>query len=208
MRFEYPELLSGLDVSRETTDRLKAFLDLVEKWNPKINLVAQSTLADGWTRHVVDSAQIWLHAGKTQGSWLDLGSGGGFPGLVIAILARELAPRVRVILVESDQRKCVFLRECCRQLDVSADVFCDRIENLAPFGASVISARALAGLDSLLRHCDMHLALDGLALFAKGRGFADEIEDARRNWDFEVESCASHTDPSGRILKVWGLKHV
>lgn len=208
MKFEYPALPSGLDVSRETMSRLRAFLGLVERWNPKINLVAPSSLADGWTRHVADSAQIWLHAGLREGSWLDLGSGGGFPGLVIAILAQELAPSVGVILVESDKRKCVFLRECCRQLDISADVCCERIENLAPFGASVVSARALAGLNTLLLHCQRHLAQDGLAVFAKGRSFADEIEEARRNWDFNLEIHTSHTEPSGSILKVWGLCHV
>lgn len=208
MRFEFPELPAGLHVSRETVERLRGLTAMVERWNPKINLVAPSTLAQSWMRHVVDSAQIWLHAGLREGSWLDIGSGGGFPGLVIAILAQELAPKVQVTLVESDKRKGVFLRECCRELDISATVLCERIENLAPLGASVLSARALTGLDALLCYAAKHLAPEGVALFSKGRNFGLELTEAHRNWHFQLESHASLTDQDGRILKIWGLRHV
>jgi 16S rRNA (guanine527-N7)-methyltransferase len=208
MRFQYPDLPEGIDVSRETTDLLKAFLELVEKWNGKINLVAPSTLAEGWDRHVVDSAQIFRYAEGHGAKWLDIGSGGGFPGIVIAIMARQLAPGVHVTMVESDKRKCVFLREACRELNISAKVICDRVENLAPFGASILSARAMASLDQLLTHVSRHLAKDGVALLPKGRNTGQELADAHRNWAFQSESHESLTDPAASIVKIWGLRHV
>lgn len=208
MRFLFPDLPDGLNVSRETTDQLKSFLDLVVKWNEKINLVAPSTLIEGWERHVVDSAQVFMSVEPQGSKWMDIGSGGGFPGMVIAILARALAPGVQVTLVESDRRKCVFLMEAGRQLNVSVNVVCERVENLPPFGASVLSARALANLGLLLSYANRHLAQDGVAVFPKGRTVGLELDEARRNWMFQSDSCESLTDPAGKIVKIWGLRHV
>jgi len=97
-----------LDVSRETLDALKCFEDLVVLWNPAINLISNSSVSDLWSRHIVDSAQLFLFTLPDEGLWLDVGSGGGFPGIVVSIIAKELAPSLRVVLVESDKRKCVF----------------------------------------------------------------------------------------------------
>jgi 16S rRNA (guanine527-N7)-methyltransferase len=201
------ELPGGLDVSRETTGRLQALLDLVEKWTPRINLVSRSTMDQAWQRHVVDSAQLWLQVSPIKGSWLDIGSGGGFPGLVIAILAQELAPELRVTLVESDQRKAVFLREATRQIGVSAHVICDRIETLAPLATDFVSARALSSLTDLLGHVDRHMRPEGVALFLKGRTVEVEIAAARLAWHFDLEEIPSHSGPDGVILKIRRVTH-
>ena len=148
------DLICGsLDVSRETIDRLSHFEQTLLKWNPKINLVSKSSLQDIWTRHIVDSAQVFLlaedHISKEEDSnWLDIGSGGGFPGLVIAILAAERATRLSVTLIESDKRKAAFLRTAARECGVRVKVISNRIEKVDPQNADFLSARALADFGS------------------------------------------------------------
>ena len=139
---------NDLDVSRETFEKLKAFAELVRKWNPKINLVSKDSLNDLWSRHILDSVQIFeLVPGP--GKWVDLGSGGGFPGIVISILNQE-ERNFDVVMVESDQRKSAFLRTAIRELDLAAKVKTERIEELECLEADVLSARALADLTKLL----------------------------------------------------------
>lgn len=200
-------MLAPYDVSRETLERLKDFVALVERWNPAINLVAKSTLADIWRRHVLDSAQIFPLAPAGVPTWLDLGSGSGFPGIVLAILAAERSPETRFILVESDQRKATFLRTACRSLDLTAEVRASRVEALAPVRADVISARALAPLDRLCALAAPHLAPGAICLFPKGAGHAAEIAEARKTWKMDLEICPSVTDPDAVILKLKALAH-
>ncbi|WP_417718756.1 16S rRNA (guanine(527)-N(7))-methyltransferase RsmG [Salipiger sp.] len=196
------------DVSRETRDRLDLHLSALKKWNPKINLVSKSTVEDAWNRHVLDSVQLWTLLKKDTGIWVDLGSGGGFPGVVIAILAAELAPGLSVILVESDARKCAFLRTVIREAGLMAKVATQRIETLDPLNADVLSARALSDLDQLLHFTDRHRSADGQALFPKGQSWKKEVEIARKTWQF---SCIPHTsisDPQAVILDIGALTHV
>lgn len=197
----------GLDVSRETSGRLQGYLDLVAKWNPHINLVAPGTLADGWNRHIADSLQLWGLGALPSGRWLDLGSGGGFPGMVIAILAQELAPGLKVTLVDSDVRKCVFLREVARSLHLSVEVVTVRIEAMPPAGADVVSARALAPLTDLIGFARRHMKPEGRALFLKGRNHQEELEVARKNWDFDCEAFPSQTDREAVILSIRNIRH-
>jgi 16S rRNA (guanine527-N7)-methyltransferase len=197
----------ALDVSRETSEKLRDYLALVEKWNPAINLVAPGSLADGWRRHVADSLQLWALAGVRAGHWLDLGSGGGFPGMVIAILARDLAPELRVTLVDSDSRKCVFLKEVARSLALNIEVRKERIKVLAPAEADVVSARAVAPLSDLLGFALRHMRPDGLALFPKGRTAQEEIDAARQRWAFDCEAVQSQTDSEAVILKIRNIRH-
>ena len=197
-----------LYVSRETATKLRAFLDLVEKWNPRINLVSTNSLTSAWSRHVLDSAQLWEIARPVGGIWLDIGSGGGFPGVVIAILADELAPELRVMLVESDRRKSVFLSEAARQLQLRATVHCDRIETMAPVGAHFISSRAFAVLAGLLPMVVRHGTEGCVALFPKGRRYQAELEICGQKWVMQTEVLASKTDPEGAILKIQGVRHV
>lgn len=195
--------LSG--VSRETLARLQRLSDELARWNPAINLVARGTLADRWRRHIVDSAQVWALRPQGARLWADFGSGGGFPGLVVAILAAEQEPGLDVVLVESDRRKAAFLRHVLRDTGVTAQVLSDRIEALAPLNADTVSARALAPLDRLCGLTLPHLSPDGVALFPKGARHADEVATARRSWRFQLDTVPSLTDPGGVVLRMKGL---
>ncbi len=200
-------LLGDIAVSRETMDRLKALESLLLKWNPAINLVSKASLSQSWDRHILDSAQIF-HLAPHVATWADLGSGGGFPGIVVACLAKELNPDLTVTLVESDQRKATFLRQAIRELSLKADVRAERIESTAPLAAAALSARALAPLTDLLGFSQRHLHPDGIALFLKGSSWKDEVAMAQKQWHFNLYAHPSATDPNGAILAVKAIKHV
>tara|TARA_Y100000815_G_scaffold145213_1_gene131482 strand:+ start:2108 stop:2725 length:618 start_codon:yes stop_codon:yes gene_type:complete len=199
---------ADLNVSRETLDRLTAYVALLKKWNPAINLVAKSTLENAWSRHIADSAQIFDLAPQGARHWVDLGSGGGFPGAVAAILAAERAPEMRITLVESDQRKATFLRTVARELDVPMTILARRIEDVPPLAADVVSARALASLSVLLGYAARHLAPGGVAIFLKGANHTAEIQEALASWRFDVQKTASRTAPDAVILTIGELSHV
>ena len=193
------------DVSRETMQRLEAHLDLLAKWNPRINLVAKSTLADAWTRHVADSAQLWPLRPVGARLWLDLGSGAGFPGLVIAALAAEAAPELEVRLVESDTRKAAFLATAARAAGLTVTVLDARIEDLPPQSADVISARALAPVATLLGMTEKHRRPEGTGLFPKGATVQNEIAEAARHWRFNHKIHTSLTDPQAAIVEIGAI---
>lgn len=200
--------LADLAVSRETAERLDQFGTLVQKWSRRINLVSPADLPHLWTRHILDSAQLAQFAPDTAARWVDLGSGGGFPGLVLAILFQERRPDIGITLVESDGRKAAFLHHAANELGLTARVVTQRLESLEPLGADVLSARALAPLPVLLSHAERHLSPDGIAIFPKGRSWADELAEARNNWQFEVAIHESLTDDQARILIIEGLSRV
>ncbi|WP_101066755.1 16S rRNA (guanine(527)-N(7))-methyltransferase RsmG [Roseovarius salinarum] len=193
------------DVSRETSARLDRYEELLRKWNRKINLVAPGTLDSIGQRHIQDSAQLLRFAPPGSVHWLDLGAGGGFPGLVIAILAMESGNPRRVTLVESDQRKAVFLRTVIRETGAPADVIAERIEDLQPMNADVLSARALAPLDKLLGHAERHLKPGGVAIFPKGARWREELARAQSQWHFHHEVAKSETEPLAVILRITGV---
>lgn len=196
----------GESVSRGTLDRLQALLDLVRKWTTTVNLVARSTLDDGWVRHVRDSAQIFALAPPQPRLWVDLGSGGGFPGLVVAILLAERTPACQVRLVESDKRKAAFLREAGRLCEAHVTVLCERAETLPAQAADVVSARALAPLPDLCALAARHLHPDGRALFLKGRGYAGELAAAAIDWQFSATTRPSITDPDAAVVALDSLR--
>jgi 16S rRNA (guanine527-N7)-methyltransferase len=196
------EVLAALNVSRETAGRLDSFAELLLKWSPAINLVAKSTLPELWTRHILDSAQLLALAPAGARHWVDLGSGGGFPGLVIAILAAEARPELRVTLVESDLRKAAFLNTVVSVCGLSTTVCAQRAETLVPQGADVLSARALAPLGELLALAERHLAAGGVALLPKGARHAEEIAEALERWRFSVQKLPSRTDPAAVVLRI------
>ena len=193
------------DVSRETLDRLDAFVALVEKWNPVINLVAKSSLSDIWHRHVEDSAQIILMA-ELGDYWIDIGSGGGFPGIVVAIILKEMAPATKVVLVESDVRKATFLRQVAATLDLSCEIHNSRIESLNLPRGKTISARALAPLPKLLKLAENLVEEGGICLFMKGQSYLDELADARKAWSFECEAKKSQTNAAAAVLKIRNIQ--
>lgn len=199
--------LPGLpDVSRETAERLALVESLLRKWNPAINLVSRNTLADAWTRHILDSAQLF-GLSQPSGHWVDMGSGGGFPGLVIAAIAEGQGADLSVTLLESDQRKATFLRQAAREVAPRTRVLTDRIESAPPQNADTLSARALADLPALLDFASRHLAKDGTALFPKGANWKQEVEQARKDWHFDLTVHPSTTDPAGAILAVRAPSH-
>lgn len=196
---------STLDVSRETLQCLDLHHQLLAKWNQRINLVSRASLPDAWHRHFVDSAQLWRHRPPTARRWLDLGSGAGFPGLVIAAIAADEAPDLHVTLVESDQRKAAFLHTVIAAAGLPATVIAARIEALAPQDADVLSARALAPLETLLGHAEKHRRSSGICLFPKGESVHNEVAEARRNWRFEPVIHPSRTDPRAAIVEIGAL---
>ncbi len=204
MTQEEAALLAELNVSRETEARLAAFVDLVARWTTRINLISRGSLPDIWTRHVIDSVQVFTLAGAG-GLWVDIGSGGGFPGIVAAICARDARPDDRFVLVESDQRKAAFLRTAIRELDLNAQVIARRIEDVPPQGADILSARALADLGALLDHAKRLIAPGGCALFPKGASWQKELAAAREAWQFEAEAITSLTNRDSVILRIKGV---
>ncbi|QFR33920.1 16S rRNA (guanine(527)-N(7))-methyltransferase RsmG [Ancylobacter sp. TS-1] len=190
-------------VSRETAERLDAIVALLQKWQRTINLVAPATLPAVWTRHVADSLQLVPLAGAAT-RWVDLGSGGGFPGLVVAAALAE-RPGADVTLVESDSRKAAFLREAVRIAELPATVLPVRIEQvagkIAP-GVEIVSARALAPLPRLLDLAAPFLAQGATGLFLKGQDVDNELTEASKSWKINVEIEGSRTDKSGHVLIV------
>lgn len=201
-------VLHALNVSRETSERLKLLAELLRKWNPKINLVSRSTMDMIWERHILDSAQIFDLVSHPVKHWVDIGSGGGFPGLVVAILAAEKDPTQRTTLIESDQRKCAFLRTVLRETEVSGTVLSSRIEAAEPQGADVLSARALADLSTLCGFAERHLDKTGKALFPKGVTWRKELSEAEESWSFSREVITSKSEPEAVILKLGDIRRV
>ena len=201
-------LLPGLNVSRETFLRLKEYEKLLFKWNAKINLVSKSTLDNFWNRHVLDSAQFLSSVGEKAGKWVDLGSGGGLPGLVVAILSDEIEPVNKLFLVEADVRKAVFLKTVCRELGLKVEVYNNRVEELPPMSANIVSARALAPLKTLCLYAKNNLEKDGEAVFAKGENWKAELVEAQKKWIFSYEAVKSTLHEGSVVLVLRGIKSV
>ena len=198
---------SALSVSRETYERLEIFAALLRKWTARINLISQRDQDQVWTRHIQDSLQVYRAAPNTK-KWVDLGSGGGFPGLIAAICAETENRTTNFTLIESDQRKATFLRTAVRECGLSVRVLSQRIEEVVPQNAGVISARALADLDTLLALASRHAAPDGTMLFPKGQSWGKEVDNARARWKFEYEAVTSKTDREAVVLIIKGVSRV
>lgn len=200
---------AAFGVSHETVVKFEAYAGLLKRWQKTINLVAPSTLNDVWNRHFADSAQLFQYAPTGGGHWLDVGSGAGFPGLVLAIMASERGA-TRHTFIESDTRKCAFLREVARATGTAVEIVTARIE-LPETAARVreincVTARALAPLPRLASWVAPYFNGDTTGLFLKGRDVASELEEARKVWDFEYQLLPSLTDEAGRIVKMSGLR--
>lgn len=192
------EFFAAVPVSRETADKLRLYAELLKKWQVKINLVGPATVPDLWRRHFLDSAQLFPHL--PTGPVLDLGSGAGFPGLVLAILRGEGGDPVH--LAESDGRKGAFLREAARLTGAPAVVHTSRIEALNPFQIKAITARALAPVATLLTLAESFLTHSPKCLFLKGEKLEDELTEAAKDWKMTIERFASASDPNGFILSL------
>ena len=191
------DIADALDVSRETLAKLAAYVALVEKWQPKINLIANSTVTNIWQRHVLDSAQLLSHLPTHTKRVLDVGSGGGFPGLILAIICD-----VEVHLVESDQRKSIFLQTVIRELDLTAVVHNQRIEMMEFLGADVITARALASVEKLLLLLDKQLTPASHCLFLKGARVDEELTILNSYPNITARTHPSVTSSDGAVLEL------
>ena len=203
---ELLETILGQNVSRETFSRLETYEALLAKWQGTINLVGPGTIPQMWERHFLDSAQIAHLIPEGAKTLFDLGSGAGFPGMVLAILN----PALEVHLIESDQRKCAFLSTVSRETKTPVTIHNERIESLKE-GAfpvpDVITARALAALAELLEYA-LPFAQKKTALqlvFLKGAQVEKELADARKRFSFTVENFPSRTDKEGAVLRLSGL---
>jgi len=197
---------SDLNVSRETFEKLELLERELRRWQAIKNLVGPATLDRIWDRHIVDSLQL-LDLAPDAGTWLDLGAGAGFPGLVLAIAGSERG--LQVHLVESNSRKCAFLRHIARLTGASAKVHEARLETVVPGfvgKADVVSARALASLPMLLDWTEPLLKAGTMGLFPKGRDAEIELTEARKKWTFEAEILPSLTDPDARILRITSIE--
>ena len=189
----------GVDVSRETLSRLETYAALLVKWQAKINLVGPATLPDLWRRHFLDSAQLLPLLPPAPGTLVDLGSGAGFPGLVLALMTEW-----RVHLIDSDQRKCALLRQVALDTGVNTRVaiHAQRFEDVPGYKAAIVTARACAPLDALLGHAVPFLGENGRCLFLKGAQVEEELTAAEANWNMQVTRRPSLTDPAGVILVI------
>lgn len=192
---------AALGIGDETLARCQAYADLLVKWQARINLVGPDTIPDLWRRHMLDSAQLFRLLPPGARRVVDLGSGAGFPGLVLAILG---APDVH--LVESDSRKGAFLREAARVTNTPVQIHIDRIEKLAPLQADVVTSRALAPLVKLLDLAEKHMAPGAQCLFLKGRASEDELTAAGKEWNITFDRIASLSDAAGIILHLREVK--
>lgn len=185
------------DVSRETLARLEAYVALLLAWNKRINLVGPRTLEDVWRRHILDSAQLRPLIPAKARVLVDLGSGAGLPGLILAILG---VPEIH--LVEADGRKCAFLREAARITGCAIALHPRRLEEVAGFAADVVTARAFAPLPKLLDYAARFLDAHSILLFPKGQNLREELTEARKGWKMREMFHPSVSDPSGTILRL------
>lgn len=192
-------------LSENVKNKLKIYENNLKKWQSKINLVSSSTLNDVYERHFYDSLQLWELIPKNAKTLIDFGSGAGFPALVLAILNQEENNgKIKISLVESDARKCAFIEQTARLCGVQVSIINKRIEDVAPFKADVVTARALASLDKLLDYSRDFVSDKSLCLFLKGEKVDEEIENAKKKYRFDYEKISSQTNKNSSVLIIKG----
>ena len=206
MPFGPEEFAAKTGVSRETLAKLKAYADLLADWNARHNLVARSTLPDLWHRHLWDSAQLVPQIPAGARTLADLGSGAGFPGLVLALLRPELT----VTLHEATTKKCAFLQAAADRIGLKVTIRNSRLEDLPAQAFDAVTARALAPLPQLLQYAYPFTGPNSVCLFLKGQNVGAELTEAHKYWSMEVSQVPSQTEPSAAIVTVrkLGPRHV
>ncbi len=196
------------DVSRETFEKLQTYQNLLTEWQTKFNLVSNGSLNDAWNRHFIDSVQLFKYLPKDCKTLLDFGSGAGFPGLVLAVVAAEKTPYLKVTLIESIAKKTLYLKEVAAQLGLDVNIINDRIENIQPQKADVITSRAMTSLNGLLGYACRFCKPETVCIFPKGKKYAEELADAHRHWKFKCKIEASDVSDEGRILIISNLRKI
>ena len=196
------EFVKSLNVSRETLNGFYEYETLLSKWNEKINLVSKNTLVDIWERHFLDSGQIIKHVEASGKKWVDVGSGAGFPGLVVALLLRDRKIDCNLVLVEKNPKKFFFLNEVIRKLNLSVEVVNDNINTLEPLNADILTARAFSELNNLIEIAFRHRKKEGICLFLKGENYRIELDKTLNYWFFDYDIVDSLSSSSGKIMRV------
>jgi 16S rRNA (guanine527-N7)-methyltransferase len=199
-------LQSAFNVSRETMIALTHYEALLIKWAKQINLVGPSTLTHFWERHVLDCAQVLPLAGQEVATAADFGTGAGLPGLIIARLMQDLAPTAHMTLVEASAKRCGFLREAARTLDVAVTIHQQKIEVIPAQAVDLVTARAFAPLDKLLTYAYPWSQKGAQLIFFKGEDVQREIDQASTNWAFQSRVTQSITDSRGCLLEIMNLQ--
>ena len=196
------KFVKSLNVSRETLNGFYEYETLLSKWNEKINLVSKNTLVDIWERHFLDSGQIIKHVEASGKRWVDVGSGAGFPGLVVALLLRDRKIDCDLVLVEKNPKKGFFLSEVIRKLKLSVEVVNDNIDTLEPLKADILTARAFSELNKLIEIAFRHRKKEGICLFLKGENYRMELDKTLNYWFFDYDIVDSLSSSSGKIIRV------
>ena len=194
-------------VSRETYQKLEQLVALLNEWQAKFNLVSNNSLPDVWQRHIADSAQLFKYLNNQVDSVYDVGSGAGFPALVLAVMAQEQYPRLKFTLIESIGKKTLYLNEVKTVLNLSnVTVLNKRTEDVLLPPADVITARAVASLDKLLGYVFKFTNRQTKLIFPKGKSYRDELEVAAKLWNFKLEVCKNETSADGVVLLLENLR--
>ena len=193
----------GINVSRETFEALRLYGETLLKWQSSFNLISNGTISSFEERHFLDSAQLVKYIPPSVKALADLGSGAGFPGMVLALITK-----IPTFLIESNQKKASFLREVGRITQAPVTIVSERIEKLSPLNVDLITARALAPLSLLLEYSSNHLKAEGMCLFLKGKNCDIEREEARKKWSFLEKKYPSITDCTGAILGIKEIKRM
>jgi 16S rRNA (guanine527-N7)-methyltransferase len=200
------QLASDYHVSRETMLNFERYQLLLLKWARRINLVGPSTLANFWDRHISDCAQLLPIMGSNTLKIADFGAGAGLPGLVLAALLKDRADGSHVTLVEASSKRCAFLREAARILDVRVTIINEKIEDVVAYPIDIVTARAFAPLDKLLSYSHPWAQLGARIVLLKGEDVQREIEEASTNWAFQSRIDTSVTDSRGCVVEILNLK--
>ena len=189
-------------VSRETLNSFCEYESLLSKWNKKINLVSKTTLVDIWDRHFLDSGQIINHVDASGKIWVDVGTGAGFPGLVVALLLRDRKIDCDLTLVEKNTKKVFFLNEVIRSFKLNVKVVNNSIDCIEPLNADILTARAFSELKDLIQIANDHRKSQGVCLFLKGENYKLELDKTLNYWFFDYDVFDSLSNPSGKIIRV------
>ena len=196
------------NVSRETFLKLKAYEASLHEWQNKFNLVSNASLENAWQRHFEDSVQLFKFIPTSARTMLDFGSGAGFPALVLAIMAQEKLPQLKVKLIESIKKKTLYLNAVKELCQLNVDVVNDRIENLPAQKVDVITSRAMCNLNDLLKYSLKFTTKQTLMIFPKGRSYQEELDEARRNWKFDCRIEKNEVSDDGVILLINHLSSI
>lgn len=190
-------------VSRETFFKLEKYCQALTDWQSKINLISKNSLQDVWKRHIADSAQLFNLIPPNANNLLDIGSGAGFPGMVLAIISSEKTPYLKITLTESVTKKTLFLNHVKNLLLLdNTDILNDRVEKIKNKKFSVITARAVTALSDLLEYAHPLLDENGICIFPKGKTYQEEITQAQKQWKFSLKTIDSQTSEEGKILVI------